>query len=165
MTISPGWTPSAARTVAPAVAANSSLRGITVAAVAPAWPAKASVELLDYTVDMTNWLADASDTLLGVDVSTSPNASALDLAVLWSSVISNNATLFLGAGQPNASYVVSVQIRTKAGRVALFDITLPITADAAVTPIAQHAALAPNILLDASGTVLFLCAATPLLLA
>ena len=156
------WTPSLARTVC--VAAPRPLRALTVGGRPLFWPPKAPAAHLDYSVDLTAWLADGDDTIATADASIAPSASPYDLGCLWVAPIGSGVTLFLTGGQSATRYAVSVLVTTAAGRVALFEVALTTTSATAVAPVAG-AAPPPNVLTDGSGSGLFLSASTPLLLA
>ena len=128
MTAPTTWTPSLERTVA-APAGGPLPAGLSYVQAPLSWPPKASVEDLDYTLGLTAWLADAGDTAASFTIAIAPSGSAGDLAVAWQEVLAGNATVLLTGGRPGVDYVVSVEITTTAGRVALFDVGLPMTTD------------------------------------
>ena len=124
------WTPSPGRTVTPV--SPTLLRNIHVAQIALAWPAKAAAERLDYSIDLTAWLADAGDTLATVVYSVAPATDPLDLAAAWQQVAGPMATVFLINGRPNVAYLISALVTTGQGRAATFDIALQMTPDVAM---------------------------------
>lgn len=124
------WTPSLARTLV-ASSPSGALRGVTVARTALSWPSKAAVEQLDYTLDLTAWLADGADSAVSLVVAIAPSGNVQDLAIVWQLLLNGRAIILLGGGQPGLAYLVTLQVATTNGRIALFDIALQMTADPA----------------------------------
>ena len=160
---SSGWTPSVLRTVDPIPSAAAVARGIGAPSVV-SWPTKAPLEILDYTLDLDIWRGDGDDTLVGATASVSPQAQSTDLGIVWLSIIDGNPTLLLGGGTAGITYNVLIEIKTTAGRQAVFLVALlisPVTPS--VAPPAPEPA-APNTLTTDAG-ILTLDGGSPLLLA
>ena len=152
-----GWTPSDARTVQVVEPSSAQLRGVTVAVVPLAWPAKAPAEQLDYSLDLSLWLEDADDDLVQASASVSPAAHLTDLGIIWCSVISGLVVLFLAGGTIGTSYTVLVTARTVAGRIAVFPVSLTVSdATPSVTPPEPVMITAPYVAALAGGAALLL---------
>lgn len=179
----PAFVPSALRTIVAPQTAGTGTR-LSAASVLPArFPAKASFDALDYSLDLDAWLADIADTVASVSATVSPTAGQAadpsDLGVVWVTVLNGRPTLMLAGGVPSGSYVVMVAVRTVGGRRELFPVVQQITADGAATAAdlpariatalqsgaIATAALAPNVLMLDATHALVLADGTPLLAA
>ena len=149
------WTPSAARTAVVVEPPGLQLRGVTVAPLPLTWPVKAPVEQLDYSLDLTQWLADSDDQLLTASATVSPAAAATDLGIVWCSIINGDVVVFLGGGTENTTYVVLVSIQSAEGRVAVFPVSLTVSnMTPSATPPAAIAA-PPNAVASSAGLLTF----------
>lgn len=109
-------TPSALRTLVLADFQPSASYGVVLAAPALLWPSKQPAETLDYSLDVSAFLADAGDELAQVTVSTSP-ANPGDLAPVLLQVGTGVITAMLAGGQPGTDYGVQIELTTAQGRV------------------------------------------------
>ncbi len=115
------------------------------------WPAKLTADVLDYSLDLTNWLADESDTISGTPtVSTTVTGLTIGTVSVSGSVV----TVWLSAGTTGATYGVNVVITTAGGRTETFQVLLPIGSDASIAaPTTAYAIpAASGALLGGSGT-------------
>ena len=176
MTVSsPGWSASPARTVALAAPSAAPLRGISIAPLPPAWPAKSSADCLDVALDVAAWLAETGDSLAGLAVTAPSPASPTDPRVLWCTILSGQPVLFVGGGQPGTTVPVQVLLITSAGRRHAEQVQLPINAATPPTAPAPAPQLAmpgggawpipPNAVALPDGSILTDDAGTPFLFA
>ena len=120
------WRPSAARTVT-LDAFVSVPRGTT--ATAPAfvsWPLKDPSDLLDYQFDIAPALiGNDGDAIATLDITINP-ANPGDLALSSAAADGSRAVLWLAAGQPGTTYVVTITVGTEAGRTIARSVLLPV---------------------------------------
>jgi hypothetical protein len=93
------------------------------------WPAKEPQSTLDYTVDLSAWLADANDTMVSVTV-TPLTTTPGDVAIIPPLVVSGETiTCWLVYGQGGASYGFGFSVATYLGRTADFEVSLAVQPD------------------------------------
>jgi hypothetical protein len=109
------WTPSSARTIALAEFAGSPRPGRETHPPQLRWPAKQPGDVLDYSLDISAWLADATDA--PVRVTATPIAVTLaDVAISQVVITGGLVTTWLTGGAPGTDYAINVTIETLAGR-------------------------------------------------
>ncbi|MCQ8240508.1 hypothetical protein [Rhizosaccharibacter radicis] len=160
---SPGWTASAARTVA--IPAPTPLRGIRTVLVPLSWPSKSPADHVDVAIDPTAWLGDAGDTLVGATAIAPKPASDVDLQVLWCTILDGQPVLFVGGGKPGDSVAIQVLVLTASGRRLVQRITLSIDSDTDAMPVIPVPQMVPSLvaLTTDAGGVLTLDDGAPLL--
>ena len=104
-----------------------------------AWPAKLLGDVLDYSLDLTNWLADEGDTISGTPTA-STVLSGLTIGAL--TVAGSVITVWLSSGATGATYGVNIAVVTAGGRTETFQVLLPIGADASISQPTTIAAVA-----------------------
>ena len=99
--------------------------GALLCSPAQRWPAKAGGSVLDYTVDLSAWLADADNDPIG-SVTVSPESTAVgDVAVLMLQVDPAGViTCWLGYGVEYDDYAVDFSVATLGGRTLDFPVSL-----------------------------------------
>lgn len=140
----PGMTASPARTVLAPPSSSPTLRGVTVnTPLLLRWPSKAPLEVLDYTLNLSAWLADGADSVSGLVPGVAPAADPYDLHVISWELTNSSATVLLANGLPDTDYLVSLLVLTQAGRTALFELSIHITDDTTGTTGTEPAPLPP----------------------
>lgn len=118
------WTASASRTVL--VQPPQPLRGVRPVALPLAWPGKAAVETLDFTLDLSAAMADAADSICSVSASVTPAEVSTDLGIVWIEILTQGVVLTTAGGTAGTTYEIGLTVRTAAGRTAFFLVDLPI---------------------------------------
>jgi hypothetical protein len=93
------------------------------------WPAKEPTDVLDFTVDLSAWLADGGNDLLELVTVTPPSTTPGDIAVNVLNVGGATVTCWLIAGQGGATYPMEFSVATQQGRTANFDVVLAVLSD------------------------------------
>ncbi len=146
----PTWSPSAARTLA--IAPLQPLRGVRPAQPRLVWPAKASVELLDFSLDLSGWMADAGDSVADATVEVTPAGGETDLGIVWDTAAGQVVVLAAAGGTAGTCYQVSIAVTTVIGRTGFWLVALPV--DRRSPSVAAPAALdAPPVVVDGQGNL------------
>lgn len=120
-----------------------------------AWPAKDPGDILDYVFDVMPALtANPGDGIGTLDVTISPSNPG-DLTMASCAADGTRAVLWLGGGQAQTTYTVTISITTAGGRALVRSVALPVVALAAV-PAPASALQTPTgqALTDPTGTPL-----------
>lgn len=119
--------PSRIRTIAPWVdGCLPFARGVTPVPCLM-WPGKPAADTLDYTLQLTRWLADGSDSLTGTPtIAISPSGDATPLDFGAPAVNGTLITWIVSGGVSGTVYTVTASIETTAGRSASFGLLLAI---------------------------------------
>lgn len=96
---------------------------------------KSSDDILDYTVDFTQWLASTGDTITAFTATVSAQGSTEYPLTLTSAGIymSKCISMFLASGFPNTQSTVAVTATTSQGRTHRFTFAVDVTADGVPT--------------------------------
>ncbi len=130
------WSPSAARTVTPSTYQISNVSTSLYTPLPLQFPAKASADLLDFTLGLSAWLADSGDALSTESLSITPTGNETDVGVVWSTIAGQGVTMALSGGTAGTIYTVAISIVSLAGRRETFVVLLPIsTATASQAPL------------------------------
>lgn len=144
------WSPSPARTVA--IVPPRPLRGVRVAQLLPAWPSKASAEQLDFTLDLSCWMADAEDCLAAAQVAVLPAGAPCNLGIIWSTAAGQAVVLLAAGGVAGTVYQVAITVTTSIGRTGYWLVLLPVDQRSPST--APPAAIqAPAVVVDGQGNL------------
>ena len=100
--------------------------------LALAWPEKSAGDVLDYSADLTVFLADVQDTIASVTASISPSGPTLSKEGTPNGL---QATCWVGGGTVGTIYVLTLIVTTTAGRIVTVTGTIPVgSATVPVTP-------------------------------
>jgi hypothetical protein len=91
------------------------------------FPQKDPADSLDFTLDITAWLADSGDTIASwayAQSNINPQASALNIAK--QSTTAPQLTLLIGAGIPATIYQIVFTVTLTSGRILNRMVTLPV---------------------------------------
>lgn len=139
------WRPSTAR-VAVVDGFGPFVRGSSVSPPLN-WPAKDPNDVLDYVFDVSDaLLGDAGDSIATLDVQIAPSDTG-DLVLRGLVADGERAVLWLAAGQPGTTYLVTILVGTAAGRTLLRSVSLPVLSMGVLS-------VAVDVLTDASGVAL-----------
>ena len=111
--------PSAARTLTLLSPSGLPIRGVTIAPPILVWPAKGSGDVLDYSIDLTEWMRDAGDAIsqtVSPTVSITPNSTAGDMVAGPPLVNGQLVTFAMSLGVPGTIYEVAVTVTTASNR-------------------------------------------------
>lgn len=136
---------SAARTVS-VFPVGDRRRGVHCAPPWLEWPEKSSAGVLDYTLDLTDWLCDIADTLKPnvATINIFPSGNPADLAASQPVTAAGYLVgCMLAGGLPGVWYCLSIAITTTSGLTEVFLVHIRIN-------FASQATAAPNPLLPPS---------------
>ena len=109
------WVPSPARTLVLFASAGSTPKGRQITPVPLRWPAKQPGDVLDYSLDISGFLADVEDQ--PVTVTATPVSLQLgDISINSITIAGGLITLWLSGGLPGTDYVFEITAQTLAGR-------------------------------------------------
>jgi len=100
--------------------------GALLCSLAQRWPAKDPGDVLDYSVDLSAWLADAAGDSFATITVTPEATTPGDLAILMLSANNNSGliTCWLGYGIEYDDYTMDITVLTVGGRTLDFSISL-----------------------------------------
>ncbi|WP_149026373.1 hypothetical protein [Acetobacter aceti] len=119
-------------------------------------PAKSSADIIDYTLDLSTWLASTNDTIVTVTpIIQTLLGISYDLAAIMGGVVDNyQAVIIFAAGPPNYLVAVSYKIVTARGLVRVVPFIVPINDITSATDPPAPDAISYAVTMDSSAITL-----------